>query len=171
MLSIMLVKIARLRQRDFLRPSKYTPRRVVTQAIIRKVDALTSQKNPLPLRDFGKKVHVTPNTVRRIIKFVNKQKRRKTRVHKLATSSYRKKTHPVCARFEEEVGNHSHAEPRHTSEVPRDVSPLDFFGFGYLKRQLFKRRATTQKGVWKVLIAYPPPWSPFSFPFFVRFRK
>jgi predicted transcriptional regulator len=32
-----------------------------------------------------------------------------------------------------------------------DVSPLDFFGFGYLKQQLFRRRATTLDGVWKVL--------------------
>lgn len=32
-----------------------------------------------------------------------------------------------------------------------DVSPLDFFGFGFLKRQLFQRKPKTQDGVWKVL--------------------
>jgi hypothetical protein len=32
-----------------------------------------------------------------------------------------------------------------------DTSPLDFFGFGYLKRRLFRRRATTDLGVWKLM--------------------
>ena len=31
-----------------------------------------------------------------------------------------------------------------------DASPLDFFGFGYLKQHLLKRRAVTLEGVWKV---------------------
>ena len=31
-----------------------------------------------------------------------------------------------------------------------DGSPLDFFGFGYLKQQLYLRRATTLDGVWKI---------------------
>lgn len=31
-----------------------------------------------------------------------------------------------------------------------DGSPLDFFGFGYLKQQIAKRRARTLDGVWKV---------------------
>jgi hypothetical protein len=31
-----------------------------------------------------------------------------------------------------------------------DASPLDFYGFGYLKQQLSKRRARTLDGVWKV---------------------
>ncbi|OXA48359.1 Mariner Mos1 transposase [Folsomia candida] len=40
------------------------------------------------------------------------------------------------------------------SEIPvksSDISPLDFFGFGYLKQRLSRRRARTWKGVWKVL--------------------
>ncbi|OXA63018.1 hypothetical protein Fcan01_00539 [Folsomia candida] len=40
------------------------------------------------------------------------------------------------------------------SEIPiksPDTSPMDFFGFGYLKQQLFKRKASTMAGVWKVL--------------------
>ena len=32
-----------------------------------------------------------------------------------------------------------------------DISPLDFYGFGYLKQRLFHRRATTENGLWKVL--------------------
>lgn len=32
-----------------------------------------------------------------------------------------------------------------------DVSPMDFFGFGYLKRKIFLRRPRTFLGVWKVL--------------------
>ena len=31
-----------------------------------------------------------------------------------------------------------------------DASPLDFYGFGYLKQQLSKRRARTLNGVWKL---------------------
>ena len=31
-----------------------------------------------------------------------------------------------------------------------DASPLDFFGFGYLKQELLKRRARTLIGVWKL---------------------
>lgn len=34
-----------------------------------------------------------------------------------------------------------------------DASPLDFFGFGFLKQKLFDRRARTMDGVWKVLQA------------------
>lgn len=32
-----------------------------------------------------------------------------------------------------------------------DVSPLDFYGFGYLKQRLSKRRPRTLNGIWKVL--------------------
>ena len=32
-----------------------------------------------------------------------------------------------------------------------DASPMDFYGFGFLKQQLFKRKAKTLEGVWKVL--------------------
>lgn len=32
-----------------------------------------------------------------------------------------------------------------------DISPMDFFAFGYLKQLLFKRKAATVKGLWKVL--------------------
>ena len=31
-----------------------------------------------------------------------------------------------------------------------DTSPLDLFGFGYLKQKLRKRRAKSLDGVWKV---------------------
>ena len=31
-----------------------------------------------------------------------------------------------------------------------DASPLDFYGFGYLKQQLSKRKARTLDGVWKL---------------------
>ncbi len=40
------------------------------------------------------------------------------------------------------------------SEIPvksPDASPMDFFGFGYLKRKCFVRRPTTISGLWKVL--------------------
>lgn len=38
------------------------------------------------------------------------------------------------------------------SEIPvksPDVSPMDFFGFGYLKRKMFTRRPKILEGVWK----------------------
>jgi len=40
------------------------------------------------------------------------------------------------------------------SEIPvksPDASPMDFFGFGYLKQKCFARRPCTMDGVWKVL--------------------
>jgi len=40
------------------------------------------------------------------------------------------------------------------SEIPvksPDCSPLDFFGFGYLKRRVFWRKPKTMRGLWKVL--------------------
>ena len=30
-----------------------------------------------------------------------------------------------------------------------DISPMDFFGFGYLKQEVRKSRARTESGVWK----------------------
>lgn len=32
-----------------------------------------------------------------------------------------------------------------------DASPMDFYGFGYLKQQLFKRKCTSIRGIWKCL--------------------
>jgi hypothetical protein len=32
-----------------------------------------------------------------------------------------------------------------------DASPMDFFGFGFMKQQLFRRKATSMDGLWKVL--------------------
>lgn len=32
-----------------------------------------------------------------------------------------------------------------------DASPMEFFGFGFLKQKLFRRKATTLQGAWKVL--------------------
>jgi hypothetical protein len=40
------------------------------------------------------------------------------------------------------------------SDIPvksPDASPLDFFGFGYLKRRLSRRKARTEPGLWKVM--------------------
>ena len=32
-----------------------------------------------------------------------------------------------------------------------DISPMDFFGFWYLKQRLFHRKASTVEGLWKVV--------------------
>lgn len=40
------------------------------------------------------------------------------------------------------------------SDIPiksPDISPMDFFGFGYLKQRLFHRKARTLDGLWKVV--------------------
>ena len=41
-----------------------------------------------------------------------------------------------------------------SSDIPVkgcDISPMDFFGFGYLKQRLFNRKVSTLDGLWKVL--------------------
>jgi len=41
------------------------------------------------------------------------------------------------------------------SEIPvksPDISPIDFFGFGYLKQRLFSKKPRTLEGLWKVAI-------------------
>lgn len=50
----------------------------------------------------------------------------------------------------------SNGGPNHirNEDIPTkspDISPLDFFGFGFLKQRLFHRKATTVSGLWKVL--------------------
>ena len=41
-------------------------------------------------------------------------------------------------------------EKRRIPVKSSDASPLDFFGFGYLKQKLFLRKARTLEGVWKI---------------------
>lgn len=39
-------------------------------------------------------------------------------------------------------------------EIPvkeADISPMDFFGFGYIKQKLKKKRPTTLEGLWKLV--------------------
>jgi [histone H3]-lysine36 N-dimethyltransferase SETMAR len=261
-------------------PVKRQPRKVATRAVIRKVDALISKRNPPTQRQIAKTVKVSKTTVGRIIRWLKKNIRRKTRVHKLLprhiqnrrttcrnlyekvlagrkcefvvtldeamfglhnTNGERKicylrkgqdmpenwvvdrdnffKTFmvvgaisgrgtlplirvPKNVKVNAEYYINSVLRPLLEREVPKlyapnelakvvvhhdqaashtakkttmyandlkgrtgitilskeeipvkspDISPLDFFGFGYLKRQLFKHRPTTQNGVWKVL--------------------
>jgi hypothetical protein len=44
----------------------------------------------------------------------------------------------------------SYIVPKDIPVKAPDASPLDFFGFGYLKQELSKRRARTLDGVWKL---------------------
>ena len=46
-----------------------------------------------------------------------------------------------------------------------DASPMDFFGFQYLKRQLFGCRPTTVEGVWNLLRTV---WSKVDLPLITR---
>jgi hypothetical protein len=112
-----------------------------------------SGRGTLPLIRVPKKVKVYAEYyIRKVLRLLLKRElpklygphelKKGTVHHDQASHTPRKEDHPVCARFEEEVGHHNHANPRHTGEVTR-CSPLDFFGFGYLKRRLFQRKPNT----------------------------
>lgn len=64
-------------------PKKKQPSKVVTPAIRRKIDLLTSRENPPSQREISKITKVSKSTVNRIIKNLDKVLRRKSRVHKL----------------------------------------------------------------------------------------
>ena len=70
--------------------------------------------------------------------------------HDKASSHTAKKTQDYATDLQARLGISIMKSPDIPVKSP-DVSPLDFFGFGYLKRKLFQRRPTTEKGVWKVL--------------------
>jgi len=70
--------------------------------------------------------------------------------HNAASSHTAKKTQAYAAEVENRLG----VKIIKNSDIPvksPDVSPLDFFGFGYLKRRIFRRRPKTMGGVWKLL--------------------
>lgn len=70
--------------------------------------------------------------------------------HDIATSHTSYKT----TNFSVEIGRTYGIKIMANSEIPvksPDISPMDFFGFGYLNHRLIRRRATTWNGVWKVL--------------------
>lgn len=70
--------------------------------------------------------------------------------HDAASSHTAKFTHAYAAELKEKTG----ITLIYNSQIPvksPDASPMDFFGFGYLKQRLEKRRAKTIAGVWKVL--------------------
>lgn len=69
--------------------------------------------------------------------------------HDKASSHTARLTVEYLEKMKKEIGI-SYLE---NSEIPvkaPDASPLDFFGFGYLKQQLLNRRAVTLDGIWKV---------------------
>jgi histone-lysine N-methyltransferase SETMAR len=70
--------------------------------------------------------------------------------HDLATSHSSKKTMAYAADLKERLG----ISIIPNSDIPvksPDISPMDFFGFGYLKQKVFKRKAKTLEGLWKVV--------------------
>jgi hypothetical protein len=70
--------------------------------------------------------------------------------HDLATSHSSKKTQAYARDLKTKLGVTIIPNSLIPVKSP-DVSPLDFFGFGYLKRRLFRRRPKTMKGVWNIL--------------------
>ncbi|CAG7830115.1 unnamed protein product [Allacma fusca] len=72
-------------------------------------------------------------------------------VHHNATSSHNARFTQDYAR---ELKNRTGVTLISNSEIPvksPDESPVDFFGLGILKKNLFNRRASTLKGLWKVV--------------------
>ena len=65
-------------------PVKPQPRPVATKALVGKVDVLTSKESPPSLRQMERRLKASKSTVHRIIGRLNKEKRRKWRVHKLS---------------------------------------------------------------------------------------
>lgn len=69
--------------------------------------------------------------------------------HDKATSHTAKKTTEYLDKLNEELGI-TYINNKDIPVKTPDGSPLDFYGFGYLKQELLKRRATTLDGVWKI---------------------
>lgn len=70
--------------------------------------------------------------------------------HDKASSHTPRKTHA----YAEEIKQNCGPTIIPNSEIPvksPDISPLDFFGFGFLKQKMASRRAITLDGLWKVL--------------------
>ena len=69
--------------------------------------------------------------------------------HDKATSHTAKKTTKYLEEVKRELGI-SYIEKKNIPIKCPDGSPLDFYGFGYLKKQLQKRRGRTLDGIWKL---------------------
>lgn len=70
--------------------------------------------------------------------------------HDAAPSHTVKKTQTYAREMKEKFGTELISNDDIPVKSP-DISPLDFFGFGFLKQKLFSRRATTLDGLWKIL--------------------
>lgn len=72
-------------------------------------------------------------------------------LHHDAASSH---TARLTTQYANEVKNKWGIKIIENKDIPvksPDASPMDFFGFGHLKQKLFRSKATTLDGVWKVL--------------------
>ena len=70
--------------------------------------------------------------------------------HDMASSHTAKKTQAYARDLKARLGITIIANTDIPVKSP-DASPMDFFGFGYLKRRLFKKRPTTRQGLWKLM--------------------
>ena len=166
-------------------PVKVQPPKVVTPAIIRKIKAMTSRENPpsqsdmtgrgtLPLIQVPKKVKVTADfyidhVLRPLLeielpKLYPGELHKVTVHHDAASSHTAKKTTAYAADLKARLGITIISNQDIPVKAP-DTSPLDFFGFGYLKRRLFRRSATTEKGLWKLM---REEWSRIDLPMVTR---
>ena len=69
--------------------------------------------------------------------------------HDKASSHTSDETMKFLKKMSDELGI-SYLEKKAIPVKSPDASPLDFFGFGYLKQRLYLRKATTLDGVWKI---------------------
>jgi [histone H3]-lysine36 N-dimethyltransferase SETMAR len=69
--------------------------------------------------------------------------------HDMATSHTSRKTAAYAQDLKDRLGITIISKDQIPVKTP-DGSPMDFFGFGYLKQRLHLRRASTLDGVWKL---------------------
>ena len=124
------------------------------------VVGVMSGLGPLPLIKVPPKVKVNSEYyIRHVLKpllevqipNMNGTGTNKVTVHNDQASSHTSKlTMAYAAQVESTIGIKI-LPKKHIPVKSTDISPLDFYGFGYLKQRLLRRRAKTLDGVWKVL--------------------
>lgn len=90
-------------------PPRRSRRKVLTQAVLRKIDLVTSKDNPPTQRQIARQVKVSQSSVNRAIKILNKKVRRKPRVHQL-TEKHKKNRRLTCKQFYKNYLTHDRSE-------------------------------------------------------------
>ena len=83
-------------------PKKRRPMKVATPQVVAKVRFLTSKRNPPSWNQMSRKLKVSPRTIQRIIQRLNKEKRKKAKVHRL-TPAHIQNRKTNCRKLYEKV--------------------------------------------------------------------